>query len=188
MKDMRVEVKISTYPLLSDELPESIMFPLMRTSPLTLLHHTPQLPASHVTSLYATSYLSVALMIKKVPQFTLHLTTAAYHPEPHGFCTAATIQSIYTICNDLEDEEEDFQTVALDDEDWITGPVPDRHLCIHEHSQLHYLCPYPFPHSTDSVPTSYQDMLDLSDISDFENVMTISSDEDIPTLENVFEL
>ena len=40
--------------------------------------------------------------------------------------------SIYTICDDLEDEE-DFQTVALDDKHWITEPVPDRHLCIHEY-------------------------------------------------------
>ena len=31
-------------------------------------------------------------------------------------------------------EEEDFQTVAVDDEHWIAEPVPDRHLCIHEHS------------------------------------------------------
>ena len=46
------------------------------------------------------------------------------------------------MCNDLE-EKEDFQTVALDDEYWNTDPIPDRHLCIHEHSQPHSLCPYP---------------------------------------------
>ena len=72
MKDMRVEVKFSTHPLLSDELPESIMFPLMKTSPLTLLPHAPQPPVSHIASLYVTSYHSVALMINKVPQLTLH--------------------------------------------------------------------------------------------------------------------
>ena len=67
MKDMRVEVKISTYPLLSDELPESTMFPVMDTFPLILLLHAAQLPASHLTSLYIVSYHSVALMMKKVP-------------------------------------------------------------------------------------------------------------------------
>ena len=95
----------------------------------------------------------------------------------------------YPTCNDLEeDEEEDFQTVTLDDHHWITDPNPDRHLCIHEHLQPHSLCPYPFPCSTDSTPTSYQDMLDLSDISDFKGVITTLSDEDIPALEDVFAL
>ena len=102
-----------------------------------------------------------------------------------SFAQQPLSKSIYTICDDLE-EEEDFQTVALDDEHWITEPVPDRHLCINEHLQLHSLCPYPFPCSTDSAPTSYQDTLDLSDISDFEDMMTNSSDEDIPALEDLF--
>ena len=48
-----------------------------------------------------------------------------------GFAQQPLSKSIYTICDDLE--EEDFQTFALDDEHWITEPVPDRHLCIHEH-------------------------------------------------------
>ena len=41
--------------------------------------HAPQLPASHITSLYATSYHSVALMKKKVLQLTLHLITMSYY-------------------------------------------------------------------------------------------------------------
>ena len=61
MKDMRVEVKISTYPLLLDEIPESTMFSVMKTSPLNLVSPTPQLPAHHIASLYATSYHSIAL-------------------------------------------------------------------------------------------------------------------------------
>ena len=72
MKDMRVEVKISTYPLLSDEHPESTMFPVMKTSPMTLLLHAPQLRVSHIVSLYTASYHSVAQTMKKVLQFTLH--------------------------------------------------------------------------------------------------------------------
>ena len=104
-----------------------------------------------------------------------------------GFAQQPLSKSIYAICDDPEDEE-GFQTVALDDEHWITEQVPDRHLCIHEHLQPHFLCPYPFPCSTDSAPTPYQDTLDLSDISDFEDVMSTSSDEDIPALEDVFGL
>ena len=50
-----------------------------------------------------------------------------------GFAKALT-KFIYTIWDDSEEEEEEnFQTVALDDKHWITDPVPDRPLCIHEH-------------------------------------------------------
>ena len=42
-----------------------------------------------------------------------------------------------------EDEEEDFQTVPLDDEHWTTEEVPDKTLCMHEHALPHGLCPYP---------------------------------------------
>ena len=40
----------------------------------------------------------------------------------------------------------------------------------------------------DSTPASYQDTLDLSDISDFEDVMTTSSYKDIPALDDVIGL
>ena len=92
----------------------------------------------------------------------------------------------YTICDDFK-EEEDFPTVALDDDHWITDPVPDRHLCIHEHLQPHSLCCYPCPYM-DSTPALNHDTLDLSDISDFEDVMTISSDKDTPPLDVAFGL
>ena len=102
-----------------------------------------------------------------------------------GFAKPQTM-FVSTTCADSE-EEEDFQTVALDDKHWITDPLPDRHLCIHAHSQPHSLCCYPCPY-TDSTPASYQDTLDLSDILDFKDVMTTSSDEDIPALDDVFGL
>ena len=95
------------------------------------------------------------------------------------------IKPTYTRCDDFT--EEDFQTVALDDDHWITDPVPDRHLCIHQHSQPHSLGSYPCPYA-DSTPALYQDTLDLSDISDLEDVMTTSCDEDIPALDDVFWL
>ena len=48
------------------------------------------------------------------------------------------------MCDELDDEEEeDFQTVSLEDDHWTMEEIPDRHLCIHEHSLLHELCPFP---------------------------------------------
>ena len=81
-----------------------------------------------------------------------------------------------------EDEEEDFQTVPLDDEHWGMEEIPDRHLCIHEHSLPHDLGPYPCPY-LDYTTSSYYNTLDLSDISKFGDMMTTSSDEDMPALD-----
>ena len=47
------------------------------------------------------------------------------------------------------DEEEDFQTVPLDDGHWTTEEIPDRPLCIHE---PHTLCPYPCPYADYQTP------------------------------------
>ena len=82
-----------------------------------------------------------------------------------------------------DDEEEAFQMVPLDDEHWTTEEVPDKTLCIHEHALLHGLCPYPCPYANYLLP-SYADTMDLSDISNFEDIMITSSDEDIPALED----
>ena len=62
--------------------------------------------------------------------------------------------------------------------------IPDRHLCIHEHSLPHGLCPYLHPYS-DYQASSYYDTSDLSDISKFEDLMTTSRDEDIPALDDI---
>ena len=90
---------------------------------------------------------------------------------------------IYTMCDDLEvdEEEEDFQTVPLDNDHWTTEEIPDRHLCIHKHSVPHSLCPYPCPYMG-YTSAMYHDTFNLSDISDFEDLMTTSSDKDIPGL------
>ena len=95
--------------------------------------------------------------------------------QPHTKCTL-------TICDDLDEEEEDFQRVSLEDDHWTTEEIPDRHLCIHEHSVLHELCLYPCPY-LDYTSSSYCDTLDLSDISEFDDLMTTSSDEDIPAID-----
>ena len=80
-----------------------------------------------------------------------------------------------------EEEEEDFQMVPLDDEHWTTEEVPDRTLCMHKHALPHRLCPYLCPYVNYLLP-SYTNSKDLSDISNFEDIMITSSDEDIPAL------
>ena len=74
-----------------------------------------------------------------------------------------------------EDGEEDFQTISWDDQNWTTEEIPDRPLCPHEYSLPHGLCLYPCPYS-DYQSSSYCDSMDLSDISEFEDLMTTSSD------------
>ena len=92
MKDMRVEVKISTYPLLLDKHTESTMFPVMTASPLTLPPHAAWVSASHAANLYDVGYPSVALMMNTVLQLTFHCPPAQHTAEPHGFFSAATFQ------------------------------------------------------------------------------------------------
>ena len=94
---------------------------------------------------------------------------------------------------DATAEEEDFPTAPLDDNMWLEDLVPDRHLCIHEQSQPQYQCPYPCPYSFDlphssleDAPAPYYEMMDLSEISDLQDVMPTASDEDIHDLEDIF--
>ena len=93
------------------------------------------------------------------------------------------------------EEEEDFPTAPLNDDIWLEEQVPVRHLCIHKQSQPSLLCSYPCPYSLDLPPlapentlASYHEMMDLNDISDFQDVMTTTSNEDIPGLDDVFGL
>ena len=149
MKDMRVEVKISTYSLLSDELPESTMFLVMKTSPSTLLPHTPQLPASHIASLCTTRYYqvhSVALMMKKVPQFTFHLITTPYHHRTPWVLHNIHCPSPSTL-HVMTQQKKKRKIFKLDDHHWITDPILDRHLSIHEHFN-HTVCALIHVHAT----------------------------------------
>ena len=66
----------------------------------------------------------------------------------------------YVNLEEKEEDEEDFHTVSLDDEHWNMEETPDRHLCIHEHSLPHRLCPHPCPY-LDYQTSSYYDTVDL---------------------------
>ena len=101
---------------------------------------------------------------------------------PMDFSQQPHTKYTLNICGDLDEEKEDFQTVSLEDDHWTMEEIPDRHMCIHEHSVLHEPCPYHCPY-LDYTSSSYYDTLDLSDISEFEDLMTTSSDKDIPTLD-----
>ena len=107
-----------------------------------------------------------------------------YHLDAFQQPSSKYTLNAYITLEEEEEEEEDFPTVPLNDEHWDVEEIPDRHLCIHEHSLLHGLCPYPCPYS-DYQTSSYYDTLDLSDISEFEDLMTTSNDEDIPALKDI---
>ena len=101
--------------------------------------------------------------------------------------------SFQDVSSEEKEEEEQFPTAPLDDAVWMDEPVPERHLCIHEQSQPHDLCPYPCPYSLDQLylapeyaPTPQY--MDLSDIFNFPHVMTTTRNEDIPGLDDVFGL
>ena len=95
-----------------------------------------------------------------------------------------TLNVYVTLEAEEEEEEENFQTVPLDDEHWDMEEIPDRQLCIHEHSLPHRLCPHPCPY-LDYQVSSYYTTLNLSDIYDFEDLMATSSNEDIPALNDI---
>ena len=118
---------------------------------------------------------------------TLHTRMEHHSPEEHPMAHHLTSA-------DEDEEEEDakehFPTVPLNDDVWMEEPVPDRHLCIHEHSQ-HDLCLYPCQYSLDRLhlPPDYTPQyMDLSDIFYFPDVITTASDKDIPNLEDVLQL
>ena len=95
----------------------------------------------------------------------------------------------------LKKKKKDFPTAPLDADVWLGDPVPVRYLWIHKESQPHYQCPYPSPYSLDPLHSApedaqapYYEMMDLSDILNFQDVMTATSDEDIPDLDDILEL
>ena len=49
------------------------------------------------------------------------------------------------------DEEEDFQTVPIDDEHWMTDIVPERTFCIHENGLPNNVCQYPCPYGNNNT-------------------------------------
>ena len=141
----------------------------------TPLRKTPHI--HHISSMDHTSFNPFHIM-----QYTTNST------RPVCRCLSFSSADSYTpdstpVCSDSSnDEEEDFQMVALDDEHWTSEETSERTLCIHEHGLPHGLCQYPCPYMNYET-ISYMDSLDLSDISDYEDDMVTSSNEEIPRME-----
>ena len=82
------------------------------------------------------------------------------------------------------DDEEDFQTVPIDDEHWTTEMVPERTFCIHEDGLPNNVCQYPCPYRINNDSVSCMESLEISDISDYKDyMMTTSDDEELQGLE-----
>ena len=111
-----------------------------------------------------------------MPQVQYPTPVTRSSPSEHTLTT-------YEHLEEEKDEEEDFQIISFNDEHWMAEEIPDRPLCIHEHSLPYGLCPYPYPYADYQTP-SYFKMKDLNDISKFEDLMTTSSGEDIPALKD----
>ena len=91
---------------------------------------------------------------------TLHLAaqlphqTMVHHKPLQDQCTATYQFTSNSSENDRNqdsspehsDEEEDFQTVPMDDEHWMTDMVPERTFCIHENGLPNNVCQYPCPY------------------------------------------
>ena len=142
----------------------------------TPLRKTPRI--HHVSSMEHTSFDSAPTTPCNTPQTP---------PRPVHRCLSFSSADSYTPdstpeCS--EDKEEYFQMVPLDDEHWTFEETPERTLCVHEHGLPHGLCPFPCPYMNYQMP-SYMDSLDLSDISDYDDYMVTSSDEDIPGMEEM---
>ena len=117
------------------------------------------------------------------PAPTTPCSTPQAPPRPVCRCLSFSSADSYMLVSTPEcsesSEDEDFQMVPLDYEHWTSEETPERTLCIHEHGIPHGLCPYPCPYVNYQMP-SYMDSLDLSDISDYEDYMVTSNNEDIP--------
>ena len=74
--------------------------------------------------------------------------------------------------------------MPLNDEHWIWKKFLTDLYIFMNISLPHRLCPYQCPY-LDYQTSSYYDTLDLSDISEFKDLMTTSSDEEIPALNDI---
>ena len=119
---------------------------------------------------------------------TLHCNSPLTSPRPVHHCLTFTSDSSENdqeqdSTSEYSEEEEDFQTVPIDDEHWTIEMVPERTFCIHENGLPNNVCQYPCPYGNNNI-VSYMDSLDLSDISDYKDyMMTTSDDEELPGLE-----
>ena len=156
------------------------------TDLLTPLQKTPCI--HHISSIEHASF-DPAYMTPRCPATTLHCHSPLTSPRPvHCHITLTSDSSESDQDSDSTSkysDEEDFQTVPMDDEHWTTEMVPERTFCIHENGLPNNVCQYPCPYGNNNT-VSYMDSLDLSNISNYEDyMMTTSDDKELPGLEEV---
>ena len=157
----------------------------------TPLQKTPHI--HHVSSIEHAPF-NPAHTTPHLPATTLHYGSPQTPPRPVHHCLSFTSDSSESDqdpdstpehSTPEHSDEEDFQTVPIDDKHWMTDIVPKRTFCIHENSLPNNVCQYPCPYGSSNT-ASYMGSLDLSDISDYEDyMMTTSDDEELPGLEEV---
>ena len=121
----------------------------------------------------------------------------------HNQCnhiTSTTDQFLTEACDDdTTSSEEYFPTVPLDDDIWAEELVVDRHLCIHKRpDEPNHQCPYHCPYESttfrmdllqstpwDEAVFNYEQMDFSETSSDLPNIMTTTSDNDIPNLVDI---
>ena len=90
----------------------------------------------------------------------------------------------YVHLEEKEEEEEDFQTVSLDDEHGIwKKSLIDIYVSMNIHYHMDYV--HIHVHIQITKPSSYYDTLDLSDISDLKIWWLHPANEDIPALNDI---
>ena len=144
------------------------------------IHHISSMEHASFTPVSTTPHSTVIIIPSSMPQTTprpvhIHLSFSSNNDQDPDSTP---------VYSNSSNDEEDFQTVPLDDEHWTSKETPERTFCIHEQGLPHNLCQYLCPYGSNTIP-SYMDSLDLSDILDYEDYMVTSSDEDIPGMEEV---
>ena len=148
------------------------------------LHHTAPVAESHHRLVHRCLTFSSSEEDDPSPDNTppkQHHVDASSDRCSDGAPSKCTMNVYVTLEAEEKVEEGDFQTVPLNDEHWDMEEITDRHLCIHEHSLPHGLCPYPCPYSDYQASSYYY----LSNISRFDDLMATSSDEDISALDGI---
>ena len=121
MKVMRVEVRISMYSLPSDVSNDENIFFDPATPCSTSTSHSHHKPGWHQLTLSTSDDEDISTVDIPSPSSMVTLQNPVDFPQqPPSKCTLI-------ICDDLHDkkEEEDFQTVSLDDYHWTMEEIPD---------------------------------------------------------------
>ena len=184
---MKAVWKITMYTLNLEEHQRFTTFPASRMPLLTQfqLHHA--IPDNLASDLYAgrlTYSLSDDNDTSEDEVSSPHSMPQIQYPTPDTRSSPSKhTLAAYEHLEEEADEEEDFQTIPLDGEHWTTEEIPDRPLCIHKHPLSCRLCPNPYSYM-EYQTSSYYKTMELCYISNFKDLMTTSSDEDIPALED----